>query len=212
MPESRWRAHSVRNPNPSFPTVTCPEYPPSKYFPIASAIRALTRARNASPTSMFFPEIRKGTTPFPVLGGPACAAELKFLQPLQGARVGTSNRKAAREVHTCQCPFAFEVRVRGCRDGSRTSQAGRWSTRRRGRIVDPNRPDFNRGRRLDASSRRRPVPTAFLAAAAPTKGYASPLGTLRPSGARYRPPTGAAFPRSYRPTARPSDPRPRSAA
>src|SRR5215510_1814736 len=60
MPESRWRAHSVRNPNPSFPTVTCPEYPPSKYLPIASAIRALTRARNASPTSMFFPEIRKG--------------------------------------------------------------------------------------------------------------------------------------------------------
>src|SRR5262249_39696546 len=94
-----------------------------------------------------------------------------------------------------------EVRVRGCRDGSRTSQAGRWSTRRRGRIVDPNRPDFNRGRRLDASSRRRPVPTAFLAAAAPTKGYASPRGTLRPSRARYRPPAGGSLPPIVSPAA-----------
>src|SRR5262249_47150580 len=36
-------------PEPLLPDRDVSEYPPSKYFPIASAIRALTRARNASP-------------------------------------------------------------------------------------------------------------------------------------------------------------------
>src|SRR5262245_63032061 len=54
----------------------------------------------------------------------ASAADLKFLQRFPQIRVGTSNRKAALETHTCQCPFASEVRVRGCRHVSRTSEAG----------------------------------------------------------------------------------------
>src|SRR3954469_2260692 len=58
MPESRWIAHSVRNPNPSFATVTWPEYPPSKYFASTSAMRVLTRSRKASPMSRFFPDMR----------------------------------------------------------------------------------------------------------------------------------------------------------
>src|SRR5262249_42420033 len=32
--------------------------------------------------------------------------------------------KAALEPYTCECPFASEVRVRGCCQGSRTSEAG----------------------------------------------------------------------------------------
>src|SRR6266851_1752286 len=63
MPESRWITHSVRNPNPSLPTVTWPENPPSKYFAVASAIRSLMRERNASPTSMFLPETRNDIWP-----------------------------------------------------------------------------------------------------------------------------------------------------
>src|SRR5665213_776074 len=51
-------AHSVRNPDPSRASVTCPEYPPSKYLPTVSAIRSLMRSRKASPTSRFFPDTR----------------------------------------------------------------------------------------------------------------------------------------------------------
>src|SRR5262245_24129165 len=40
------------------------------------------------------------------------AADLQFLRRLPQARLGTSNRKAALETYTCQCPFASEVRVR----------------------------------------------------------------------------------------------------
>src|SRR5436190_4552981 len=60
MPESRWTTHSVRKPNPSLPTVTCPENPPSKYLVIASASRVLMRSRSASPTLMFLPDTRSG--------------------------------------------------------------------------------------------------------------------------------------------------------
>src|ERR1700726_3294653 len=52
------------------------------------------------------------------------AADLKFLQRLRQAHEGTSNRKAALESYACWCPFASEVRVRGCRYVSRTSEAG----------------------------------------------------------------------------------------
>src|SRR4051794_7616640 len=40
--------------------VTWPENPPSKYFAVTSATRALTRARNACPISIFLPETRNG--------------------------------------------------------------------------------------------------------------------------------------------------------
>src|SRR6516164_1513312 len=50
--------HSVRKPNPSLPTVTWPEYPPSKYLAVASETRELMRSRNASPRSMFLPDTR----------------------------------------------------------------------------------------------------------------------------------------------------------
>src|SRR5262249_7035577 len=52
------------------------------------------------------------------------AADLKFPHPLRQAHLGTSNRKAALESYACQYPFASEARVRGCRNGSRTSEAG----------------------------------------------------------------------------------------
>src|SRR5258705_7581953 len=42
------------------------------------------------------------------------AADLKFLQHLQQTLLGTSNRKAALESESCQCPFVSEVRVRAC--------------------------------------------------------------------------------------------------
>ena len=44
--------------------------------------------------------------------GEAGAADLKFLQQLQQARSGTSNRKAAPESQTCQCPFCFRSSCR----------------------------------------------------------------------------------------------------
>src|SRR5262249_56947670 len=40
--------------------VTCPENPPSKYLAVACTRRPLTRMRNASPRSMFLPEMRNG--------------------------------------------------------------------------------------------------------------------------------------------------------
>src|SRR5712691_1872059 len=54
----------------------------------------------------------------------ASAADLKFLHHLQQTRLGTSNRKAALESQSCQCPPASEARVKGCRDVSRASEAG----------------------------------------------------------------------------------------
>src|SRR5258707_1990809 len=60
MPESRWITHSVRKPKPSFPMVTWPEKPPSKYLDVASTTRSLTLARRASPISIFLPDTRNG--------------------------------------------------------------------------------------------------------------------------------------------------------
>src|SRR5437763_14479860 len=79
-------------------------------FPFASEVRVRGCA--------MYHELRKRGTG---------AADLKFLHRLPQARLGTSNRKAALEPYTCECPFASEVRVRGCCHVSRTSEAGHSS-------------------------------------------------------------------------------------
>src|SRR6266436_2105202 len=89
MPESRCTTHSVRKPKPSLPMVTCPENPPSKYFAVASATRALIRVRSASPTSIFLPETRNCMTDLRCYvrsSGDRAERRLLFPSPLHGGR------------------------------------------------------------------------------------------------------------------------------
>src|SRR5690606_15687023 len=58
-PVSSRTMQSAEKPARDFTMLTCPEKPPSKYFSTASPILPSMRVRNASPTSMCLPEIRR---------------------------------------------------------------------------------------------------------------------------------------------------------
>src|SRR5690606_355976 len=61
--------------------VTCPEKPRSKYFPTASPIRSLMRARKASPTSMCFPDMRSVIRNCPFYPGLHCREFILVVRP-----------------------------------------------------------------------------------------------------------------------------------
>src|SRR6478752_8798497 len=96
--------------------VTWPENPPSKYFAVTSAMRALTRARNACPISIFLPETRNGMidlrwslvddpdharTGLPRLRGMHRSDEAGSLSRARGSRISQSGLQDTRPMADC---------------------------------------------------------------------------------------------------------------